>query len=209
MRLNEITDRAVFTDLSQDEQQLRKCAKAFGFDTTDEAEFPHQREMAKLIGARRQAKAQNEVKTAADAAARAHGEPVTILSMDWNSLMEKFRVTFGPDLCDNELPVSPRVASKRTRFSEVVSEEEAQEQRKAKPDPARQYGMHLVGKLALQSRRRFSSVEPTNQEQLRAKYTVLQNMWLLARLRQPGRSIFKGLTRSTFDDHLKDPAQQS
>ena len=51
MRLNEITDRAVFTDLAQDEQQLRKCAKAFGIDTTDEAEFPHQREMAKLIGA--------------------------------------------------------------------------------------------------------------------------------------------------------------
>ena len=65
------------------------------------------------------AKAQNE-KTAADAAARAHGEPVTILSMDWNGLVEKFRVTFGPDLCDNELPAKScceefeeRVASKR------------------------------------------------------------------------------------------------
>ena len=68
MRLNEITDRALFTDLAQDENQLRKCAKAFGIDTSDDAEFPHQREMAKVIGAWRQAKAQTEVKTAADAA---------------------------------------------------------------------------------------------------------------------------------------------
>ena len=85
----------------------------------------------------------------------------------------------------------------------MVSEEEAQDQRKVKADPARQYGMHLDGKLTLQTRRKFTSVEPTNQEQLRAKYTVLQNMWLLAQLRQPGRSIFKDLTRSTFDDHLR------
>ena len=51
VRVNEITDRALFTDLSQDEQQLKKRAKAFGVDTSEEAEFPHQREMAKLIGA--------------------------------------------------------------------------------------------------------------------------------------------------------------
>ena len=212
MRLNEITDRALFTDLAQDEKQL-KCAKAFGIDTSDDAEFPHQREMAKVIGVWRQAKAQSEVKTAADAAARAHGEPVTILTMDWNSLMEKFRLTFGPDLCDNELPAKSYYEEfeeslaegclEAERLCEVVSEEEAQDQRKVKADPARQYGMHLDGKLTLQTRRKFTSVEPTNQEQLRAKYTVLQNMWLSAQIRQPGRSIFKDLTRSTFDDHLR------
>ena len=84
-----------------------------------------------------------------------------------------------------------------------MSEEEAQEQREVKADPARQYGMHLEGKLTLQTRRKFTTVQPTNQEQLRAKYTMLQNMWLLARLRQPGRSIFRDLTKSTFDDHLR------
>ena len=104
VRVNEVTDRALFKDLAQDEQQLKNCAKAFGIDTSEAAEFPHQREMAKLIGVWRQAETESEVKAAADAAARAHGEPVTILSMDWNSLMEKFRVTCGPDLCDNELP---------------------------------------------------------------------------------------------------------
>ena len=85
----------------------------------------------------------------------------------------------------------------------MVSEEEAQEQRKQKADPARQYGMHLDGKLTLQTRRKFTSSEPSNQEQLRAKYTVLQNVWLLVQLRQPGRSLYKDLTRNTFEDHLK------
>ena len=207
MRLNEITDRSLFTDLAQDENQLRKCAKAFGIDTSDDAEFPHQREMAKVVGAWRQAKAQSEVKTAADAAARAHGDPVTILTMDWNSLMEKFRVTFGPDLCDNELPAKSYCEEFAVSLAEGCLEAErlceVEEQRKVKADPARQYGMHLDGKLTLQTRRKFTSVEPTNQEQLRAKFTVLQNMWLLAQLRQPGRSIFRDLIRSTFDDHLR------
>ena len=89
MRVNEVTDRALFKDLAQDEQQLKNCAKAFGIDTPEAAEFPHQREMAEFIGACRQAKTQSEAKAAADAAARAHGEPVTIPSMDWNCLMEK------------------------------------------------------------------------------------------------------------------------
>ena len=101
--------------------------------------------------------------TAADAAARAHGEPVTILTMDWNSLMEKIRVTFGPDICDNE------------RLRDVVSEEEAQDQRRQKADPAGQY-MHLDGKLPLQTRRKFTSEEPANQEQLRAKYSVAEHV---------------------------------
>ena len=60
--------------------------------------------MAKLIGAWRLSKTQSEVKQAADAAARAHGEPVEILAMDWNSLMEKFRQKYSPVLCENELP---------------------------------------------------------------------------------------------------------
>ena len=90
VRVNEVLDRVLFTNLAQDEQQLKKCGKAFGIDTTEDAEFSHQRKMAKLIGAWRQSKTQSEVKQAADAAARVHGEPVGILAMDWNSLMEKF-----------------------------------------------------------------------------------------------------------------------
>ena len=122
MRLNEITDRSLFTDLAQDENQLRKCAKAFGIDTSYDAEFPHQREMAKVIGAWRQAKAQSEVKTAADAAALAHDDPVTILTMDWNSLREKFRVTLRQRTPSQELLRGVRRESRRrlSRGGKVV-----------------------------------------------------------------------------------------
>ena len=165
------------------------------------------RSFAKLFCAWLQAKTQYEVKTAADAAAKAHGEAVTMLAMDWNSLMENFRQIYGPDLCENELPAQfyyeefeeclAEGSLEAERLRDVVSEEEAQEQHRLKADPARQYRMHLDGKLTLQTRRKFTSSELANQEQLRAKYTVLQNMWLLAQLRQPGRSIFKDLTKSS------------
>ena len=51
MRVNEILNRSVFADLAQDEEKMRKCAAAFGIDQSDQADFPHQREMAKLLGA--------------------------------------------------------------------------------------------------------------------------------------------------------------
>ena len=66
---------------------MRKCAAAFGVDQTDQADFLHQREMAKLLGAWRQARTQREVKLTVDATAEAHREPVSMLSMDWYSLM--------------------------------------------------------------------------------------------------------------------------
>ena len=59
-----------------------------------------------------------------------------------------------------------------------MSQEEAESQRKSKLDPARQYGMHLDGRLTLQTRRRFASSEPKDTEQLRAKYTVVCGCWL-------------------------------
>ena len=112
MRVNEVLDRALFTDLAQDEQQLKKSSKTFGIDTSEDAEFSHQREMAKLIGAWSQSKTQSEVKQAADAAARAHGEPVGILAVDWNSLMEKFRQKYSPVRTNFLLKASLRSSKK-------------------------------------------------------------------------------------------------
>ena len=51
MRVNEISDRAVFADLAQDEETMRKCAAAVGIGQSDQADFPLQREMAKLLRA--------------------------------------------------------------------------------------------------------------------------------------------------------------
>ena len=97
MRVIEILDRALFADLAQDEDKMRKCAAAFGIDQSDQADFPHQREMAKLLGAWRQARTQREVKLTVDATAKSHGEPVSMLAMDWNSLMIQFKAKFGVD----------------------------------------------------------------------------------------------------------------
>ena len=71
------------------------------------------------------------------------------------------------------------------------------------PTRARQYGMDLDGRLTLQKRRRFTSSGTRDIEQLRAKYTVMENMWLLAQLQQPGRAMYRDLTASTFTNFLK------
>ena len=63
-------------------------------------------------------------------------------------------------------------------------------QRRSKPDPARQYDMHLDGRLTLRTRQHVTSTEPRDIEQLRAKYTVMEILWLLGQMRQPGRSIY-------------------
>ena len=72
-----------------------------------------------------------KVKLTVDATAKAHGEPVSMLAMDWNSLRIQFKVTFGADLCEEDLPpqnyfeeFEERVAEgnfEAERLSEVVS----------------------------------------------------------------------------------------
>ena len=45
---------------------------------------------------------------------------------------------------------------------------------------------------------------PENTEELRSKFEVMSNMWLLAQLRQPGRSLFSDLQPTTFQRFLKE-----
>ena len=207
MRVNEILDRAVFVDLAQDEDKMRKCTAAFGIDQSDQADFLRQSEMTKLLGAWRQARTQREVKLIVDATAKAHGEPVSMLAMDWNSLDDPIQsqiwcwTSVQRKTCFEAFEeLRSECKFEAERLSEVVSQEEADMQRRSKPDPARQYDMHLDGRLTLQARRRFKSTEPRDIEQLRAKYTVMENLWLLAQMHQPGRSIYNDLTPSTFSN---------
>ena len=170
LRVNEVTVRALFKDLAQDVQQLKNCAEAFGIVTSEAAEFPHQREMAKIIGAWRHKVNSKPQPTQRQEPTGASDTPIHGLE----------QLTFGPDLCDNELPAKScyedfeeslaECSLEAERLRDVVSEEEARDQRKLKADPARQYGMHLDGKLTLRTRREFTSPEPANQEQIRAKY---------------------------------------
>ena len=54
------------------------------------------------------------------------------------------------------------------------------------------------------TKRRYMSTTPANTEQLRTKYEVFTNLWLLARSRQPGRNMYEDLTESTWMKFLKE-----
>ena len=159
--------------------------------------------LTKLIGAWRQSKTQSEVKQAADAAARAHGEPVGILAMDWNSLMEKFRQTYSPDLCENELPAQ----SYFEEFEESLAQKDGSRQRGCgtwcrkkrhrnnanfKADPARQYGMHLDGKLTLQTRRQAPSAGEVPLQGSLSRTTFEDHLMLLRQPEKPFNSPVQG-----------------
>ena len=88
-------------------------------------------------------------------------------------------------------------------LDQVINLAEAEEQGRSKLDPPKQFGIHLDSKLALQTRRRCTGSAPKNTEELRAKYEVMSNMWLLAQRRQLGRSLFSDLQPTTFQRILK------
>ena len=45
--------------------------------------------------------------------------------------------------------------------------------------------------------------EPVDEKTLRDKNAIMTNMWLLAQMKQPGRSICRDFDRSTFTDFLE------
>ena len=85
-------------------------------------------------------------------------------------------------------------------LSHVVSLFEEEQQDLKKPEPARQYNLQLDSRLT--TKRRHLSKEPTDEEGLRLKYSVLTNLRLVAQMRQPRRSIYKYFDPSTFSDFL-------
>ena len=89
-------------------------------------------------------------------------------------------------------------------LDQVIPQAEAEEQDRKKPDPPRQYGMHLNATLTNQTRRRYTSSLPKNLEELRQKYDVLSNCWLLGQQRQQGRALHSGVDSSTFPRILKE-----
>ena len=73
----------------------------------------------------------------------------------------------------------------------MVSLEEEETEERSKPEHPKQLHLTLEAKLTLQTRRRFISQIPKTVEQLRTKFQVLSNMWLLAQLLQPGRALYR------------------
>ena len=89
-------------------------------------------------------------------------------------------------------------------LDQVISQAEAQEQDRKKPDPPRQYGIHLNAALTIQTRRRHTSILPKDLEELRAKYDVLSNCRLRGQQRQPGRALYSDVDTTTFSQILKE-----
>ena len=136
-----------------------------------------------------------------------------MLPEDWTSVVGQIKKKYGSDLQDEELPAQAYYEDFQERLSagmlpaeslhQVISLAEVEEQERQKPDPPKQFGIHFHSKLPLQTRRRYTGAAPKNTVELRAKYEVMSNMWLLAQLRQPGRSLFSDLQPTTFSRILK------
>ena len=107
-----------------------------------------------------------------------------MLPEDWTSVVVQFKKKYGSDLQDEDLPAQAYHEDFQERLSagmlraesldQVISLAEAEEQERQKPDPPKQFGIHLDSKLTLQTRRRYTGA-PKNTEELRAKYEDKSN----------------------------------
>ena len=210
-RVQEVLDKELFVALDTTEEALRKtCEQAFGIDPSKS--FLHKRELAKVVKAWKDAKVHADTKVNYDAVARAHGETVSMLAPDWISLLAAFKQKYGEHLHDTVLPAQSYFESFEEKLSDghlkaetlahIVSVAEQDEQESKKAEPQRHMSLHLDGQLTIQTKRRFMSNMPSNPEELRLKYKVLSNCWLMGQLRQPGRHLFSDLDRNTFADFL-------
>ena len=80
---------------------------------------------------------------------------------------------------------------------------EEEQQDAKRPYPSRQYNLQLDSKLTITTKRRHLSTEPTDERGLRLKYSIMTNLWLLAQMRQPGRTIYADFDRNTFLDFFE------
>ena len=163
--------------------------------------FSHIREMARMVKAWNSAKIQAEVKTKVDAVAKAHGEPISMLKCDWVSLIiHETRLPaqsyFEEALADGSLEAE--------RFDQVVNVVEERAELAKTPNAAKHLGIRLDASLTIQTRRRFTFVLPATTEALRLKFSVMSNLWFLAKMRQPARQIFADFTDTTFPKILDE-----
>ena len=126
-------------------------------------DFAHKRELAQLIAAWEESKIQSETKKKVDAVARAHGEPISHLPADWQSIMKSFKQKHGENIPECYLLSQSYCEAFEEKVNEgrlqVVSlEEEAQE--RTKPEQSKQLHLTLDANLTVQTRRRYLSSMP-------------------------------------------------
>ena len=189
---------------------LSQKPDAFGVDP--DKGFVHARESARIFKAWSNAKTQAETKQYVDNIAKAHGEPTTMLQVDWTTLLDRFKEKYGEHLHDNRLPSQSYYESFEEKLSDgqltaetlahVVSLQEELDQKAKHPELSRQLGLHLDSSLTIQTKRRYMSHMPSSTAELRQKYKVMTYTWLLAQVRQPTRPLHSDLAKDTFNDLL-------
>ena len=194
------------------EAALKDGASDLGFGLSTGG-LSHKREFARVVTSWKTAKVMSETKLQTDAVARAHGVPVTLLPCDWTSLLTEYKNKHGKHIPDEKLPAqsvfenfAERLADgtlKAEPLSHIVSLFEEEQQDAKRPDPTRQHNLQLDSKLTITTKRRHLSSEPIDEKGLRLKYSIMTNLWLLAQMRQPRRSIYADLDRNTFIDFLE------
>ena len=173
-----IKDRETFMGLADAPGELRSVAPDMGVDLSGGG-MQHKREFSKVThgvetdqGANR---IQDEHRSATETARRTHSDVARRLDVSYGHVRVKIRKELarrgapraGVFLVAGMFQAEP--------LDQVISQVEAAEQDRKKPDPPKQYGIHLSAALTIQTKRRYTSTLPKNLEELRSKYDVLSN----------------------------------
>ena len=156
--------------------------------------YLHKKELAKLKKVWNQAKLQADAKQKEDAVAKAHGEPITMLTSDWTSLMNQFKQKYGMSIHETRLPGQLYFEAYEHKCADgplypetpaqFISLAEEKKQKASKPEVSSQMGLHLDNTLTIQTTRFISSV-PSTIGELRNRYQVMTHMWLVPSLPFP------------------------
>ena len=201
-----------FLALDDTTESLRSsCKEALGIDTS--AIFKHKLELARSSKAWSSAKIAAETKQKIDAIHRAHGEPVQMLEGDWANMIRAFKLKYGKQIHPSRLPAQSYYEAYEEKLANTtwraetlahVTSLQEEKQKALRPEPSRSVGIHLDSSLSIQTQRRFVAKMPTNIEDLRTQYKVMATMFLLAKMRQPSRHLYKDLEVNTFSDFLDE-----
>ena len=164
--LAQMDDRETFSGLLENPSELRDLVGYVGIDVSGGG-MPHRRELAKVPprGSRRRHKRTLSSRRMHCRSNTAKGSPCCRKTgrASWFSLKPSTATTRLMTSCWTVRifeEFQERLAAGRLRaepVDQVISEAEVEEQDRAKPEPARQYGIHSDSKLTLQTHRKYTS----------------------------------------------------
>ena len=103
IRLQEIHSRQLFVALDRTEEGFcDTCKEAFHVDPS--LGFKHKRELGRLLTVWNTAKIQRDTKVHIEAVHKAHGEPISMFTADWTSLIRTFKAKYGNNIHPSRLP---------------------------------------------------------------------------------------------------------